>query len=285
MAKNIKQVSRIKFDQYLFTCIDQYPTLYGASSFDVSKMKCADQFFNVLGNGIRDDEELIEDISRTKKKLKRTNIEKYVSGNGVWYGYTEANVTREKIGEGDDVYEIVWPKGDPEGFYLTDAAEKVNHPEIVKWIFSEHHGFTPYPNFSEQYSTIYQCPAFFELDVSWLEAALWFYQECQKWFNGNNANSYHSAFPTMNQKDDDHRIKELQTFLKDPRYKTNADISEAYACEFVGSVDNYQDVYDFQVRRWAKEYARIEEFLTKTIAMIENKLKDRANDATGSRGE
>lgn len=289
MAKKAKRIPQTKFKHYLFDCIYRYPTLYGSLSLNDAKMKVLDQFLNVIGNGIRDDKELLDVVAGFERKLKKADIAKYVTISGVlWYGYTEANVKRVTIGEGAGAREFVYPQGNPENFYITSEEEKAQHPEIVKWSKSTFYGgFSPYPNFGETHSTIYQCPAFFQLDVSWLEAALWYYKNCQKWFeswesdvaSGRDMSDktkfgamYSYAFPGQTQQETDERVKQLQGFLKNPKYQTNADISEAYECEFTGSKDNYQDVYDFLVRRWAKEYARINQFLTKTIDLLETNI-------------
>jgi len=266
-------------DQFIVSAITRYPTLYGATSLKTAKLKVLDHTLNVVGNGVRDDEELAEYLTVTSG-LTMADAERFINETGVMYGYTEANIKRRSFtNDKGETHEFTFGNGDPEDFYITKEEEKANHPEIVYWVTSEHHGFTPYPNFQEDYSTMFQAPSFMDLDVSWLEAALWFYKECQLWFVDNES-QYHYAFPEANAKATERRTAEMQQYLKSDKYKTNEDISKAYECEFVGSVDNAQDVHNFQVARWAIEKARIDTFLTSTINLLETKLKERADATT-----
>ena len=67
-------------EQCVKRAICQYPTLFAKNSFEESKFAVLDQFLDVIGNGIRDDEELDEyllvdelpDVSKFQKYLDET---------------------------------------------------------------------------------------------------------------------------------------------------------------------------------------------------------------------
>lgn len=266
-----------ELDKYIIACIHQSPTLYGSSSYQEAKMKVLNQLLNVIGNGVNDDEGLIEEMDRKDSKLTMVDIECYVSGKTISYGYTAENMDRQILGEGEDAFEFTFAKGKPEDFYVTSKKEMCLHPEILKWYDSSKHEFVPYPNFKTQYSTIFECPSYLDMDISFLEGALEFYQNCYDWFdNPENKGKYWYEFPMDTEIKTKRRTDDLREILKRGKYKTNKDISEAYDCEFIGSVDNDQDLYDFQVRKWAQRKEEIERFIRMVIGYMINAIKKRS---------
>ena len=262
-------------DRYIITRIHQYPTLYAGKTYFEARLKILDQLLNVIGNGVRDDWELKEQI-QFNPDLTMTDIECYVSGKPLFYGYTAENCKTETIGEGEDSFTFTSHSGDPEDFYITSEAEKADHPEIVDWMESSMHPFTPYPNFQSKYSTIDQCPTFMKLDDSWIVGALEFYEYCHKWMHDSKkVSKYSSAFPCATERETNRRTADMKRFLSDEKYKTNADISKAYECEFRGSRDNDQDVHDFQVRRWKQEKKKILRFMRVMIGYLTQEMVNR----------
>jgi len=248
-------------------------------------MKVLDQLLNVIGSGISDPWELKEDLKRIQPELTMADVEKYVTGRPLFAGYTEENVRRTTFGEGEDAQEFIMPEGN-EKVYVTSEEEKANHPNVVYWLESTNtYKFSPYPNFKEEYSTVWQCKdALHLLDDSFIQGALDFYIYCQEFMNDpERVGNYSSAFPKPEKEADDwgetteSLTKDLHRFLKDDKYKTNQDITDAYGVEFRGSVDSDADLYDFQVRRWEKEKARIDRFLNKTITLLGGVLEQRKN--------
>lgn len=161
-------------DEYVQLQIVMYPTLFAGfnTTYEESKMKVFDQMLNVVGNGIRDNDELIEAV--TKVPTTRYS-EKYLKEK-LFSGYTE--VDEIPLGDGEKV--IVRPKG---SYYcICLESEKEKFPMIKYWLEGRPHAFDPYPNFKEQYSVIYQAPKFLELGKEWIEAAIWFYESCREYF-------------------------------------------------------------------------------------------------------
>jgi hypothetical protein len=252
-------------DKYVFKCISEYPTLYGSTSFKTSKLKVLDHIFNVIGNGYAD-HNLHEILDVSNLDISKKYIAKYLKCSGVWYGYKESNIKRINIsGE-----EWVYHSGEPEEFYLTNADDKVNYPEIADWIFSKYNSFCPYPNFQKEYSMVYDCKTFWNLDKSWFYAALCYYKECKKWFIKHEF-EYSSSFPCKQKSSTERRVKDMQQYLSQKKYKNNSEISKAYNCEFTGSIDNYQDVFNFLVKLWEKEKNRINIFIDETIKLLSTK--------------
>lgn len=76
-------------EQFIKRAICQYPTLFTKNSFEESKFAVLDQLLNVIGNGIRDDEELDEyllvdelpDMSKFQQYLEET----------IWLGYEKVH--------------------------------------------------------------------------------------------------------------------------------------------------------------------------------------------------
>lgn len=248
----------LTLDQYVITQIHRFPTLYGSTgSYEVSKMKVLDHFLNVIGNGIRDNEELSYAINDIDTSLSMKDIEKYIH-NDLYYGYYKT----ETIGDGEFSIEIADSSSES---IVVIGNEKDKHPDIKKWIEVGAYDFDPYPNFQEEYSTIYQCPQYLELDPSFISGAIEFYEYVIKWFEENES-KYHSAFPCDTDKKTAQRTEDLSGFLKS--YETKQEIYEAYGCEFNG------DLEDFQIRLWNKEKTRIFSFIDQTINKLKNSLKN-----------
>lgn len=127
----------------------------------------------------------------------------------------------------------------------------------------------PYPNFKEQYSLLYQMNIA-DIPTIWLESALWYYKETQTYFQGN-ADNYSGAYPSSRKDFEQDFANAFERRRKDGMTDEEwyADISKAYEAEFDG------DIPAFLTRRWLKEKARIQQFIAKTIKMIEAELAGR----------
>lgn len=248
----------ITADTYIMNMINEYPTLYAAESYKKAKIKVLDQLLNVIGNGIRDDEELTEQLEGIDPEITMADIAKYVSGEKIYYGYTKIT-TYEENGK------IIFTSPDNTGktYYGVLESEKDNYKDVVYWMECTRHPHRPYPNFDEKYSTIYQCPSFLSLHPSFIEAAIEFYEYVKEWLVDNES-KYHYAFPCDTEQKTEKRTKDIT--LNMAKYKTWDEISEAYGTEYKG------DVYQFQVDRWARDKERIFQFLEKTLEMLKEKL-------------
>ena len=253
-------------DQYIKQSTHEYPTLCFYKDYKRSAMRCFDQLFNVIGNGIRDDIELHDELNHPFDE--NVDYKKYFSKEDLYEGYTKMDVRYSNI------LERPYPNFDSNipGAYTKE--EQRLHPEVAHWEVLDSRpevAFYPYPNFKEDYSIIYNSD-FKKLGVEWIDAAIWFYKECDLYFKGNCSN-YHNAYPKETEVLTTNADEDLKNYLS--RYKpnaTNEEISEAYGAEYTG------DIQQFQRNRWAKEHARIQAFLTKTLSYLENMKLELVND-------
>lgn len=238
-------------EQYVKRAICQYPTLFAKNSFEESKFAVLDQFLNVIGNGIRDDEELDEyllvdelpDVSKFQKYLDET----------IWWGYEKVRSIGAKKPNGE---EILMPDGDS---ITCIESEKNLYPEVKLWYDAKKHTeCVPYPNFNEKYSTVYQT-TFSRLGNEWFDAAIWFYEEAKSRIEKYES-SYHYAYPCKTERETENRkASQLSHFGT----RTNEEISRDWGYPYDG------DIEKFLVGKWQKEKARIFEFIESTISYLE----------------
>lgn len=245
--------------------INQYPSLYASAGFELAKLRVYDHIFNVIGNGIRDTDEFLEHM-KDRRKGVQTPPAKYLSGERLYYGYTET----EEFGDGD--YKIVMPTSGSSLDEVFTEAEKADHPEVKKWLgFDVVQDFVPYPNFKKDYSTVWQIDTAV-LTEEWIDEIIWFYRKCEEFFDGPNVSEYSYAV-TKNLKKLERQIKEQEQFFERYKNETNSEeeywaaITKNWQCEYLG------DTLDFIQRRWKKDHDRIRAFITETITMLENLKK------------
>lgn len=234
--------NRFTPDDYVLFRVGEYPTLYAAETFEQAKLRVYDQLFNVIGNGIRDEDELRDDLKR--RKFDRDRAQKFCNGAKVFWGYTQVRDFGGdfKIGEGESI-----TAGD---------FEQVQYPDIIHWQESSYCRWNPYPNFRKQYSAIW-FPNFREVaGDEWVAEAVWYYGKCREWF-ATNGNNYHGAFPTGNPGKDVQFVADM--YKQRERYETDEAFSEAYGMEYTG------DMQDFMARRSAKTIANAIAFIDETI--------------------
>lgn len=246
-----------------------YPTLYYTGDFNRSAMKVYDQLFNVIGNGIRDDLELHAELSAQLRS--DIDYDRYFSELPLSEGYTKISQSSldmmERLRKNphiseEDIQDLVFPDHDSAIPGLFTDAEKESHPEVLFWKQLEPSGFSPYPNFKEEYSIVYQSD-FKKLGLEWLDAAIWFYTECQKYFEPELIN-YHGSYPSDNPNTDAATRRGYEENFARGKYKDNTEISNAYGVEYTGDLD------DFIKRRWLKEKERIGQFLVNTVEYLKH---------------
>lgn len=231
-------------EQYVYNQVASYPALYHANSYDAAAKRVFDQLFNVIGNGV----DLPDELDRPVTDLAKA--EKFLRGENVYYGYTEV----EDLGRG-----VIVPKRSSDQNHLVCVeSEKELHPEVILWIDCKDYPWTPYPNFEKKYSTVYE-PEFKDLGNEWIEAAIWFYEECVDFFN-NTPEWYAYAYPCKSQRETDNRVYDMKVRLQS--YKSNEEISEAYECEFDGDIDKFLRL------RWEKDLSRIDRFISETLSYL-----------------
>ena len=231
-------------EQYVYNQVATYPALYHANSYEDAAKRVFDQFFNVIGNGVDLPEELDRPI------VDQVEVAKFLRGEKVYWGYTEV----EELANG-----VMIPKRSSNGKSLICVeSEKALHPEVLLWIDCKDYPWTPYPNFEKKYSTVYE-PEFKDLGKEWIEAAIWFYEECVEFFN-NTPEWYVYAYPCKFQRETDNRVYDMKVRLQS--YKSNEEISEAYGCEFDGDIDKFLRL------RWEKDLSRIDRFISETLSYL-----------------
>lgn len=238
--------------QYVLLQVITYPSLYASPSYEESARLVFNQLFNVIGNGVRDQYELLSTITQQIPDDLEEQAAKYLTGEPCYYGYFKV---RDLGG-----YEM--PEGDS---IVCIESEKSNHPDVVYWVNCRYLKFTPYPNFNEDYSIVYRSD-FLSLPIEWRNAAKWFYEQCRDFFNSDRVVKYHGYFGDGSTNKDKNTISDYREAIdrnfESGKYKNFDDVSEAYGIEFTG------DYTTFIRQRWDKELARITQFIDKTIAML-----------------
>ena len=231
-------------EQYVYNQVASYPALYHADSYESAAKKVFDQFFNVIGSGVYLPDELDRPI------VDQVEAAKFLRGEKVYWGYTEV----EELVNG-----VIIAKWSSNGKSLICVeSEKTLHPEVLIWIDCKDHSWTPYPNFEKKYSTVYE-PEFKDLGKEWIEAAIWFYEQCVEFFQ-TTPEQYVYAYPRKSQRETDNLLFMARWMVLS--YKSNKEISEAYGCEFDGDFDKFLRL------RWEKDLSRIDRFIFKTLSYL-----------------
>lgn len=231
-------------NDYVLAMAARFPTLYSGANVEEVKVKVLDQLLNVIGNGIRDHDELMTSLERIE--FDRDRAIKVCNGEPVWYGYFK---TRKFFRD------EAFPDGDP---VRVLESEKVQYLDVVLWQESRCFPWNPYPNFEKKYSTVWQTQ-FKELGTDWCEAAIWFYTQAREWLKENESH-YHYAYPCANAGKTDKFLNDM--IERRNKYESDEAFSQAYEHPYNG------DMHQFLVSKWQKERDRIMEFIDETIAHL-----------------
>jgi len=236
-------------EQYVLYQLQQYPTLYKGPTLAEVKLRVYDHFFNTIGNGIANLEDLQNQLTY-KDDYNEALARKFITSEQLYYGYPEV----EKHVVGSDV---VIERGVGKWINCLES-EKEFYPDIKRWTTASYHEFVPYPNFKRKYSLLYTIDyAFITLSKEWLEEAKWFYNQCGWWFAQEcNAGKYSSAYPRQTDFAMQRDLNEWTQILSGETYKLDPVLIEkAYGIPFDGDVDT------FLRKRWVEDLKRIAEFL------------------------
>lgn len=240
--------------------MNEHPSLYIASTPQFSRIKFYDHLFNCIGNGIVTLEDFEEQftIAPHNEKLIHTIPEKYLSGEQLYWGYTDTNFPNFNNGiNGLFTLEEIEKMPECKRYTpISSARSRLNHPEFV-----------PYPNFTEENSLVYEIDIT-AFDRSWTTAALEYYRYCKHFFTTPDAQYYSGAVPsdlTVRQRSFDSYEKcfaryHIEGMTEEEFHKA---ISAAYELEYTG------DILDFMTRRWSIELERINHFIDNTIKKLE----------------
>lgn len=253
-------MSLMTIDQAYTLAMNQHPSLYIASTPELSKIKFYDHVFNCIGNSISTLEDFEEHytIAPHNENLIHTIPEKYTSGEQLYYAYTDTNFPNFNNGI-NGLFTLA---------EIEQMPECKRYTPVSKLNIRHHVEFVPHPNFSEEYSFVYRFDLT-KIGRSWTTAALEYYRYCKKFFTTPDAQYYSGAVPS----DLTARQRSIDSYEKCfARYKqagmTEAEyhkaISEAYELEYTG------DILDFMARRWNIELDRINKFIDATITKLES---------------
>ncbi|MCK9530943.1 MAG: hypothetical protein M0R77_10370 [Gammaproteobacteria bacterium] len=229
-------------EEMVLARVDQYPSLYSAKTFDEAKLRVYDQFFNVIGNGIRDEDELAAELKA--HQFDRERAIRFCNGEQAYYGYLEVRMIGDfPIGEGESITVGDW--------------ERDEHPEVKHWMECSYCRWTPYPNFQKQYSAIW-FPNFRKVaGDEWVNAAVWYYGKCRDWFLSPDSNRYWGAYPSDKPQKDAQYLADM--YKQRDRYESDEAFSAAYGLEYTG------DMVDFMTRRSQKQRVNALEYIEETL--------------------
>lgn len=237
------ETMRFNPEDYVLARVGSYPSLYASPTFEQAKLRVYDQLFNVVGNGVRDSDERINELIRYPFDRERSL--KFVNGARVMYGYFQ---TRD-YGSG-----VVLPEGDS---ITVGDFEMDQYPDVIYWSDAGYCRWNPYPNFNNQYSIV--CYPNFRHIVGeeWAAEVVWYYQKCKEWI-ATDGEKYHGAYPSDNPHKDANYLKTMHE--QRAKYDSDEAFSKAYGLEFTG------DMEDFMIRRSKKEQERCLAFIDEVIA-------------------
>lgn len=245
--------------EYLMRCLSKYPILYSRPTLDGVRLCVFGQLFNVIGNGVRCNEELVDFLSAPV--VVDSDAMRFVTAEPLFCGYMKV----------DHRFGMEMPDFDGCVDGLFFEHEKINHPEVVHWVQSnddmDSYQWQPYPNFSKRYSLVYKTD-FHELSVEWHEAALWFYRQCKVFFEATTE-PYHSARVTQEQIDQS--VEDYRRWIGN---KTHQQVSTDYNYPFD------VDVRKMAIDLWEADFKQITKFIDETIAKLEADIV-----VAGNRGE
>jgi hypothetical protein len=248
-------------DEYVLYMVQKFPTLFRDTTLHGVKLRVFDQLFNVNGNGVSTNGILKEHL--TYEEFDKEYALSLISNEDLYYGYTEIRWLSKE-------HNISMPAEGAKPIYVLDS-DRVNHPEIKKWVKNTVYPWVPYPNFQKNYSTIYQTNFATKCRTEWLEAAEWFYNQCGWWFaQSENVGLYHYAFPKATQLETDRALHDIKNWLK--KYETYEQIEHGYGVPFDG------DYEKFMVLRWRKNLCSIHEFLGEVQQFLSEQINARTSE-------
>lgn len=251
----------IPFKDFIHANVYRYPTLYASTNFLYSKFAILDHFLNVIGNGIRNNDEMVSCIGKTNKKAN--HFVERIYREDFWWGYEKV----EEINLGD---KTLFLPSSHSGENATHCFEKDKnkYPNIKLWykVDKIDRMIVPYPNFSKEYSLIYRCDKFLEFPDEWIKEAIFYYSFCKYWFLQDDCYEYSYAFPKKEASQTRRRIEE---FILYNNSKSNEQISKSYGFEFDG------DHHKFLSLRWQRERKRILQFIEESLNLLLHNLNKR----------
>lgn len=233
-------------EQYVHALVAKHPILFASTEYEISKFHVLDQLLNVNGNGIRNSEELFEellsvDIVDASRYFTEPTTTGYYSVVEYGSGYLHPNLNGDKVN--------------------CFVSEKDNYPEVKKWVDLDLPSKfkMPYPNFNKAYSIVCRDDGFLSLDKDWLEAAIWFYKKARN-IIFLREHEYHYSFPKILASENE---KILKSQLVAFGTRTYEEISRDWCHPYDG------DIVKFLTTKWEKEKKEIFDFIDETVELLE----------------
>lgn len=233
-------------EQFTHAKVAKHPILFASTEYEISKFAVLNQLLNVIGNGIRDEEEFMEEVLSIEvvdatRFFNEGTTTGYYSVNDFGSGYLHPNIDGKRV----------------ECF----VSEKDQYPDVKKWTDWEVMKTfpMPYSNFTKEYSIVWRCGVFSKLDQDWRDGAIWFYQKAKNiiFFREHE---YHGSFPKKTRQENEKIIKsQLVAFGT----RTYEEISRDWGHPYDG------DIVKFLTTKWEKERNSIFSFIDETIHMLQ----------------
>lgn len=272
-------------NDYIDTTLIAYPSLYASPSFDLSKFQILDQTFNVIGNGI----DSIQYFKRSNTDTINVELVKLL---------TSINDTDNQLMQGYEKYEtVMFPKNNSIVIFDRGIGHRTivpisythKYPNITKWDeidfdltsrYSEEanqYFYVPYPNFGKTYSLVWRGfvseqneeTPFKALGNEWIDAAIWYYEECLKFFNNEHLRYYYrqTAHLTLEKSNLESWQKVLFKYDFDNPDSCNAFLT-GYGVSFIGDKHNFEDVANLLESMWNRKLKIILEFIDETLNVL-----------------
>lgn len=254
-------------DQAFNYAMNEHALLYVSATVEQARLKFYDQTFNVLGNGIHDMKDFVKMHKITKKNQKYLDSypAKYIGNHELYLVFVEKN---GRIDPGSSLPELYTKEemvqmGNPR--YVSNVSERLTDDEFV-----------PYANFQKQYSLIDKID-FATLDISWTQAAIFFYNHAKAFFQSENVMKYHHAFPEPGQTREEGVAEYTQMFerIGKGKEKSQSDLYKYITQQYGFGVEYTGDVEQFLEKRWKYRQAEVNRFIDETLEYLNDILEQK----------
>ena len=240
-------------EQAFNVAMNEYPSVWTASTLELAKLKFYDHVFNTIGNGLHTVNEFESEFTITdeNKHLIDTFPEKYITSAPLY-----------SVGTKNALNQMCYISG----LYTETEAKELQstghfYHQSNRWADY----FVPYPNFDPEYSLVYTIDLK-EYDPSWTIAAIYYYSAMEQWFKSVSVCDYPNAS----------HLRDMQSSIRSyeqafNRYEgdattadeRNANITRAYGIPYTG------DIEQFIHTRWDAELNRIMTFIDETLVKLQ----------------
>lgn len=261
-------------EQNLSKSIILHTILYGYKNKEDARFAICDHIFNVIGNGLNNIDYFIQefDIDNYPDRIVNYDLTQFFnSPENLVCTYAELDPQYEsmgmKVGLRESFIDIMTEE---EAQECADVAAYSNT--------KSESSPAPYPNFSKQYSLIYNNEILELLDVEWLNEAKWFYQKCKEFFQSDRVYEFHGYFPR--EEDTNEWEKLISRYEK--RFENMKDTNDTTESFHKKISDAYELPYNGDTKQFIKErgYNEVNKalaFIDETIEKIDSEIHKRNN--------